>query len=624
LSNPSTTRPHVLEVGFVWPPETFLRLQAEALAARGFRVTVAAVVPRDEPRPRVDGMEVVCLADWTESPAWMLLGVLADTIGLAARSPASLRGALAAAWSANLPAIPGRHPRTVASLPADAGPRQRWARRLMATLVRLRSYLPLAHLRPDVVHFAWNSAAIGYLPLARVWGCPTVVSCHGSEVNVRPHVADGTHFAPRLRSSFQRVSAVHCVSQAIACEAVGHGMDPDRAWLIRSGVSSRFFHRRRQAAPAGRELRIVSIGVLRWLKGHEYALRTLDRLLKQGVPARLDVLGEEPGRPCGELSERMRIEHTIGQLGLSDRVHLHGHVAPTEVRRRLHAADVLLHTSLSEGIPTAMLEAMACGLPVVVTDCGGVREAVDDGVEGFVVPLRDPARAADALRGLHQDPGLRRRMGAAGRAVVESRFSVSGQIDAFAHLYEAMVAGRADRASVGAGIAVPRPGRSAPALSAGALRLLSVGPLSWTQGLEDAIHVVGLLGERGIGAHLRIVGEGEHRDPLCFARHQLGLQRQVEIRAPGTVDCREQMDWADALLDVSVTDSPQRALAQARANDLPAFTTAAGEGAETVHQVPSRDPAAVADAIAAQLRTASLPSRACSTTLVARWAGTSS
>jgi colanic acid/amylovoran biosynthesis glycosyltransferase len=126
--------------------------------------------------------------------------------------------------------------------------------------------------------------------------------------------------------------------------------------------------------------------------------------------------------------------YTIHDLDLQDHARLLGRLPAVEVRARLQRADAFVLSSLSEGISNAVLEAMSCAVPVVTTDCGGMREAVDDGVEGFVVPVRDAATMADALQKLAASPGLRERMGRAGRARIEREFTLDRQAAAFVRL----------------------------------------------------------------------------------------------------------------------------------------------------------------------------------------------
>jgi glycosyltransferase involved in cell wall biosynthesis len=106
-----------------------------------------------------------------------------------------------------------------------------------------------------------------------------------------------------------------------------------------------------------------------------------------------------------------------------------------QVVDRLRASDALLLPSLDEGLPTVILEAMACGIPVVATDCGGVSEAITDGVEGLLVPPRDSAALAQALERLWRDPQLGARMGEAGRRTATSRFTLERQLDEFLAMY---------------------------------------------------------------------------------------------------------------------------------------------------------------------------------------------
>jgi len=151
-------------------------------------------------------------------------------------------------------------------------------------------------------------------------------------------------------------------------------------------------------------------------------------------------VGGDPTQDVGEPSERERIVQTLADLELEPRVRLLGNMSSGEVADRLQESDVLLLPSLDEGLPTVILEAMASGLAVVATDCGGVREALSDGVEGLIVPPRDAVAMAAALERLWRDPALRARMGAAGRRTATSRFALERQLDEFQELYREVAA----------------------------------------------------------------------------------------------------------------------------------------------------------------------------------------
>ncbi|MDX6674972.1 MAG: hypothetical protein QOH11_2390 [Solirubrobacteraceae bacterium] len=421
---------HLLEVGLMWPPETFLQWRFAGLAARGFRITVASS-DRRTPDAHVDGAHLVALPDWDEPRRAIVGGLAWGALRLLLASPRRLaRLAIASrrAWRRS-----GRW--------ALSPHQRRWR-----ALTRLRSFLVLARLRPDIVHFEWESAAVAHMPLLDVWRCPMVVSCHGT-LHVWTHTSTHAETTDELPSAFAAAAAVHCVSTAVRGEAGRFGVDPAKVRLIPTAVDPAVFHPAPDRHASDGQLRIVGIGWMKWLKGFEYAVEAVAELLRAGVPARLDLLGGEPAPSSGEPSDRPRVRHAIEELGLTRAVRLHDHVRSSDVVAHLQRADVLLHPSLSEGLPTVVLEAMACGLPVVVTDCGGVREAVTDGVEGVVVPPREPLRMAAALEGLWRDPARRRRMGRAGRARVEGAFSLERQIDAFVDLYEGISAnGRGGKA----------------------------------------------------------------------------------------------------------------------------------------------------------------------------------
>jgi len=172
---------------------------------------------------------------------------------------------------------------------------------------------------------------------------------------------------------------------------------------------------------------VIIVGPLDWQMGYEYALLAIRQLVDSGLDVRFEIIGAGP--------EHSRVLYTVDDLNLKEHVHLLGQLPPDDVRRRLQQADVFLLASLSEGISNAVLEAMACGLPVVTTDCGGMRDAVADGVEGFVVPVRDPAAMAEALRKLAADPELRAIMGQRARERILGEFTLEQQTQQFLALY---------------------------------------------------------------------------------------------------------------------------------------------------------------------------------------------
>jgi glycosyltransferase involved in cell wall biosynthesis len=307
------------------------------------------------------------------------------------------------------------------------------------TMGRWRLHLSLISLRPHVLHFEWLTVASSSLPLLHRWRGPVVVSSRGSDLPIGGPVLNRPR-AEALAAVFARADAVHCVAESGRGEAQEFGLDPDKTWVIPGGVDVEFFKPAPDRAPTEDTFTIVSVGWLRWLKGHEYAVLVLAALVRQGIPAKLEVLGGDPAADTLEPSQRARIVHTARDLGVGDRLHLHGTVEAPEVRAQLQRADALLHTSLSEGLPNVILEAMACGVPVVASEVGGTREAVRDGIDGFLVPPRDPAAAAAALAALWRDPELRRRIGEAGRAHVETDFTLLRQTDRWIELYESVTA----------------------------------------------------------------------------------------------------------------------------------------------------------------------------------------
>ena len=165
-------------------------------------------------------------------------------------------------------------------------------------------------------------------------------------------------------------------------------------------------------------------------KGHAHLLEAMTKVRRHHPDARALLVGDGPLRPEMEAKAR--------ELDLSETVIFTG--IRRDVPEILALLDIFILPSLWEGLPVALLEAMAAGLPVVATRVGGVPEVVIDGVTGLLVPPRDPEALSAAILTLLQDPDLRHRMGEAGQRRVRNHFSVDQMIQKTEALYERLLA----------------------------------------------------------------------------------------------------------------------------------------------------------------------------------------
>jgi glycosyltransferase involved in cell wall biosynthesis len=143
------------------------------------------------------------------------------------------------------------------------------------------------------------------------------------------------------------------------------------------------------------------------VKNIPFALRVMKRLAQSGLEFQYDVIGH--GR------ERPQIESLVDELGLSNRVKLHGQCSQHEVAALLTRSDLFFLPSRNEASPVCILEAQASGLPVVATRVGGIPELVTDGVNGYVVDSDDEEAAAGRILALATNGEMRLAMGKNGR-----------------------------------------------------------------------------------------------------------------------------------------------------------------------------------------------------------------
>lgn len=268
-------------------------------------------------------------------------------------------------------------------------------------------------LRPEIIHahFA-RSATAAARDLSRAHGAPFAFTVHSYDLWRKP--------PPDLAERARAAASVVTVSELNADELAGrHGVDRAKLHVIPCGIDVREF--RPGQEPAGPP-RILAVARLHPVKNLPVLLRALAILRDGGVRFTCRVIGEG--------AERAMLEALRRELDLDDRVAFAGELTQSAVRDEWRRTTVGVLSSDTEGMPVALMEAAACGVPVAATRVGGIPELVVDGETGRLVPPRDPQALAAALRRLLDDAPGRRRMGQAARERAVRLLSVEHQVDA--------------------------------------------------------------------------------------------------------------------------------------------------------------------------------------------------
>ena len=287
----------------------------------------------------------------------------------------------------------------------------------------------------DIVHaHDYKTDLLGLL-LGRAEGVVPLATAHGWAGTGRRE-RFYYYFDRRLLARYPIAIAV---SERIRQTLIAHGADPSRVRRIRNGIDHRYFKRRPDGDMAVRvalslphdALIIGGVGRLEREKRFDLLLEAVVRMQTDRPPI-IVIAGE--GSCRRDLEERARVLGTEGRLRLLG--------LRNDVREVHQSFDVYVQTSDTEGIPNAVLEAMAVETPVVATDVGGTSELIDHGVHGLLVPRRDPDALARAIEYSLRDRGATARRVAAARARVEDELSFDLRMTAVESVYEELM-GRA-------------------------------------------------------------------------------------------------------------------------------------------------------------------------------------
>jgi colanic acid/amylovoran biosynthesis glycosyltransferase len=271
-------------------------------------------------------------------------------------------------------------------------------------------------------HFA-NHPSLAALVVHRLTGIPFSFTAHGSDLHVERRMLEAKVRAAAF------VVTVSSYNKDLIAEECGEDLR-DRIRVIHCGVDPEAFSPRdRPEKRTDEALKVVCVASLEEVKGHRFLIQACRHLEDRGIPVECGLVGDGPLRR--ELTAQAE------EAGLGHRIRFHGGLPRPEVARLMgqaHVAVLASHPTPSgkrEGIPVALMEAMATGLPVVASAISGIPELVQHRRTGILVPPGDPEALADALELMDRDRHLRKWFGAAGRHKVHREFDLragAGQI----------------------------------------------------------------------------------------------------------------------------------------------------------------------------------------------------
>lgn len=289
-----------------------------------------------------------------------------------------------------------------------------------AHFARCMKHLDIQHLH---AHFA-NHPAMAAFVIHRLTGIPYSFTAHGSDLHRRKDMLKEkvrqAEFVVAISESNRKVIVEHCGPEV--CRKVH---------VVYCGVDIEKFQPKAQPVQRG-IFQIICVGTLHEVKGQSYLLEALGELRKRGVAFHLHLIGDGP--------DEWKLRELARSLGVESQVTFHGRQTQSQIIERLQDGDLLVTPSVPtadgrrEGLPVVLMEAMACGLPVVASRLSGIPELVDDRVGRLVEP-KDIQGLANAIEEFAKQPDMRRETGQRARARVVAGHSIEHNAMQLASLF---------------------------------------------------------------------------------------------------------------------------------------------------------------------------------------------
>ncbi|MBP1990983.1 glycosyltransferase [Paenibacillus eucommiae] len=286
----------------------------------------------------------------------------------------------------------------------------------------------------QLIHARFGTSGIRMLPLKEKWSVPLVTSFHGCD-------SPGTDRMRKHKKSLQRLFAIgECFTvpcQAMKRELMKHGCPEDKITVQYSGIDLDQFTYKERSFPEEGPLNIIYVGRMVEKKGAELLLKAFQRLQQTIPQARLTLVGE------GALKNKL--QKLSKKLRIDKHVEFKGALSHQEVVKQLERSHIFCLPSMEdrtgnqEGIPNAIKEAMACGLPVVSTFHSGIPELIEDGRTGHLVAEKDVNGLVRKLIDLIRQPETWSELGRNARAKIEADFNRNVQTEKLERLFDHVI-----------------------------------------------------------------------------------------------------------------------------------------------------------------------------------------
>jgi colanic acid/amylovoran biosynthesis glycosyltransferase len=295
--------------------------------------------------------------------------------------------------------------------------------------------LVLARIDAKVLHIYFGNVAPQFIPLLKVWRHPTVVSFHGADAAVD---MDKPRYRAAMQEVFNLATKVQARSEALASDLVALGCPPEKIVVHRTGIPLDQWPFVERVPPMDGAWHLVQSCRFIEKKGLDLTLQTFAAVSKQFPNATLTLIGDGP--------LRAELEKQAGELGVQGRVMFTGFLRQDEMKPIINCAHIFMQPSRTgkdgnrEGVPNAMLEAMASGTAVIATRHGGIPEAVTHEVTGLLVAEDDGDALTAATLRVMEDPSLAMRLGREASLAVTTNFRRDTQDTKLAAFYQALIA----------------------------------------------------------------------------------------------------------------------------------------------------------------------------------------